>query len=713
MEPMDDHPPYPSGLRLAGRRVVVVGGGHVAQRRVPGLLAAGADVVVVSPAGDAGDRGTVLGRRGRPGSSAASPTTDLDDAWYVIAATDDPAVNEQVEQGGRGRADLLRARRRRDRARPPGRPAVGRHDGRDRRRARHAGSRGARPRVRDEILDRAARGHDRRQRHARPSVPGVVLVGGGPGRPRADLGGRAQGADGGRRRGRRPARAARAARRAARRRRARRRGQAAARARPPARRRSTGSSSSGPWPGKRVVRFKGGDSFVFGRGFEEVDGLPARPASPVHRDPGAVAARSRVPARRRHPGHPPRRRPRLHGRSPATCRPGHPDSLVDWDAVGRLRGTLVLMMAVENAPAIAEALLAGGRDAGTPVAVVCDGTDAGRAHRALHARRRSAADLDRRRAYARRRSSWSARSSPSRIRNTSRGRTSGRALIEVDDPDDPRLADYRDLRDVQLRKHLEAEHGLFLAEGEKVVRRAVEAGFTPAVVPDGAALARRARRRARAPATRPATSSREALAEQVTGFHVHRGALASLRAPSAARPSTRCSTARVGARARGRRRPHQRRRDLPLRRGARLRRRAARAALRRPALPPLDQGRRWARCSRLPWTRLPDWYDALPDLSRAGFTTVALTLADDAVPHRGGRRRTRPGRPRARLGGPRAVAALGGGGRPPRGHPDARRASTRSTSPRPPPSPATSSPPDADRRRGQSTVAGTAGQSSG
>jgi hypothetical protein len=51
-------------------------------------------------------------------------------------------------------------------------------------------------------------------------------------------------------------------------------------------------------------------------------------------------------------------------------------------------------------------------------------------------------------------------------------------LIDVSDPADPRLADYRDLRDVELRKHLEAEHGLFLAEGEKVVRRAAEAGFT-------------------------------------------------------------------------------------------------------------------------------------------------------------------------------------------------------------------------------------------
>ena len=52
-------------------------------------------------------------------------------------------------------------------------------------------------------------------------------------------------------------------------------------------------------------------------------------------------------------------------------------------------------------------------------------------------------------------------------------------LHEISDPADPRLADYRDLRDVELRKHLEASHGLFLAEGEKVVRRAVEAGFAP------------------------------------------------------------------------------------------------------------------------------------------------------------------------------------------------------------------------------------------
>jgi uroporphyrin-III C-methyltransferase / precorrin-2 dehydrogenase / sirohydrochlorin ferrochelatase len=86
-------PPYPSGLRLAGRRVVVVGGGNVAQRRIPGLLAVGAEVVVVSPEvtpaveGLCGSGEVTWHRRG-------FTDTDLDDTWYVVAATDDAAVNQ-------------------------------------------------------------------------------------------------------------------------------------------------------------------------------------------------------------------------------------------------------------------------------------------------------------------------------------------------------------------------------------------------------------------------------------------------------------------------------------------------------------------------------------------------------------------------------------------------------------------------------------------
>src|SRR3954452_10958705 len=100
-------------------------------------------------------------------------------------------------------------------------------------------------------------------------------------------------------------------------------------------------------------------------------------------------------------------------------------------------------------------------------------------------------------------------------------------LVEIGSAADPRLADDRDLRDVDLRKHLEAEHGLFLAEGEKVVRRAVEAGHTPRsflMAPrwlDGLADVLAA-------SEAPCYVVSEAMAEQVTGFHVHRGALASL-----------------------------------------------------------------------------------------------------------------------------------------------------------------------------------------
>ena len=54
--------------------------------------------------------------------------------------------------------------------------------------------------------------------------------------------------------------------------------------------------------------------------------------------------------------------------------PSHPDSLVNWDALAHLHGTLVLLMAVENLPAIAERLIAAGKPADTPAAAIADGT---------------------------------------------------------------------------------------------------------------------------------------------------------------------------------------------------------------------------------------------------------------------------------------------------------------------------------------------------
>jgi uroporphyrin-III C-methyltransferase/precorrin-2 dehydrogenase/sirohydrochlorin ferrochelatase len=123
--------------------------------------------------------------------------------------------------------------------------------------------------------------------------------------------------------------------------------------------------------GKMVVRFKGGDNFVFGRGYEEV--LACREAGvPVTVIPGltspiAVPAVAGIPVTHRGVAH---SFTVISGHLP----PGHPESLVSWEAVAGLHGTVILMMAVENAPAIAAALVSGGRAESTPVAVICDGT---------------------------------------------------------------------------------------------------------------------------------------------------------------------------------------------------------------------------------------------------------------------------------------------------------------------------------------------------
>jgi len=123
--------------------------------------------------------------------------------------------------------------------------------------------------------------------------------------------------------------------------------------------------------GKRVVRFKGGDPFVFGRGYEEAiacadAGVPCR-VVPGLSSAITVPAAAGIPVTHRGVAH---EFTVISGHLP----PGHPESLVDWSAVGRLRGTVVLLMAVQNLPAIATALLDGGRPAKTPVAVVCEGT---------------------------------------------------------------------------------------------------------------------------------------------------------------------------------------------------------------------------------------------------------------------------------------------------------------------------------------------------
>ena len=356
--------PYLAGLVLTGRKVVVVGGGHVAQRRVSGLLGAGADVTVVSldvtPAleGLQGELTLVL---------REFTETDLDGAWYVVAATDDPAVNARVVAAADARHTFcVRA----DDALggTAWTPAVGHHG------TVTVGVLGNRePRksasLRDDIVSALRDGHLTAS-DALDRSPGVVLVGGGPGEPELvtvaarhalatadvvvadrlaprelldELGPHVELIDVAK----------------------------LPRGRSASQQTINEVIIDRARAGKRVVRFKGGDNFVFGRGYEELLACAAADV-PVTVVPGlssaiAVPARVGIPVTHRGVAH---EFTVISGHLP----PGHPDSLVAWDAVAGLRGTLVLLMAVDNAPAIAEALLDGGRDAATPVAVIVDGT---------------------------------------------------------------------------------------------------------------------------------------------------------------------------------------------------------------------------------------------------------------------------------------------------------------------------------------------------
>jgi uroporphyrin-III C-methyltransferase/precorrin-2 dehydrogenase/sirohydrochlorin ferrochelatase len=123
--------------------------------------------------------------------------------------------------------------------------------------------------------------------------------------------------------------------------------------------------------GRFVVRLKGGDPYVFGRGFEEVLACAAA-GVPVTVVPGVSSAIS-VPAAA---GIPVTHRGLTHEFVVVSghVAPDDPTSLVDWSALGRLRGTLVLLMAVERIGVFAETLVVHGRSPDTPVAIIANGT---------------------------------------------------------------------------------------------------------------------------------------------------------------------------------------------------------------------------------------------------------------------------------------------------------------------------------------------------
>ncbi|MBF6354648.1 uroporphyrinogen-III C-methyltransferase [Nocardia higoensis] len=358
-------PNYLVGLDLRGRRVVVVGGGTVAARRLGLLIASGADVHVVS-------REVTPTVEGMASAGQITVTLrdytdgDLAEAWYAIACTDEPETNAAiVAEAERRRVFCVRA----DNARlgTAVTPATARYEGL----TIGVLARGAHRRsaaVRNGLLEALQSGTVADD--STPVAPGVALVGGGPGDPdlitvrgrrllaRADivvadrlappellaeLGPHVQVVD-------------------------------AAKipyGRAMAQEAINAALVEGARAGKFVVRLKGGDPYVFGRGYEEVEACVAA-GVPVTVVPGVTSPIS-VPGAA---GIPVTHRGVTHEFVVVSghVAPDHPDSLVDWPALARLRGTLVLMMAVERIEQFAEALLAGGRPADTPAAVIQEGT---------------------------------------------------------------------------------------------------------------------------------------------------------------------------------------------------------------------------------------------------------------------------------------------------------------------------------------------------
>ncbi|MBO8199851.1 TrmH family RNA methyltransferase [Streptomyces smyrnaeus] len=123
------------------------------------------------------------------------------------------------------------------------------------------------------------------------------------------------------------------------------------------------------------------------------------------------------------------------------------------------------------------------------------------------------------------------------------GDSPARGLVTVDEPDDPRLRDYTGLTDVELRRRREPAEGLFIAEGEKVIRRARQAGYAMRSMLLSAKWID-VMRDVIDEVPAPVYAVSPELAERVTGYHVHRGALASMQRKPLPTPGELLATAR-------------------------------------------------------------------------------------------------------------------------------------------------------------------------
>lgn len=202
-------------------------------------------------------------------------------------------------------------------------------------------------------------------------------------------------------------------------------------------------------------------------------------------------------------------------------------------------------------------------------------------------------------------------------------------IIRIDDLSVPELADYTELTDVALRRVREPAEGLYLAESPKVIERAVAAGHRPrSFLLLEEWVAQLTPILERFPEV-PAFVGESEQLEQLTGFHMHRGALASMHRPTPRDPQELLNASRrvvvledladhtnVGA---------------IFRTIAAL---GADAVLLSPACAdPLY--RRAVRVSmgavlQVPWARLPDWREAGPMIRDAGYELAAFALRDDA-----------------------------------------------------------------------------------
>ncbi|GAB3475801.1 TrmH family RNA methyltransferase [Nocardiopsis coralliicola] len=202
--------------------------------------------------------------------------------------------------------------------------------------------------------------------------------------------------------------------------------------------------------------------------------------------------------------------------------------------------------------------------------------------------------------------------------------------IVIEDPADPRLDDYVRLRDVSLRKSLESERGLFMAEGDRVIRRALAAGYAPRSV----LLTERRRDLlddVLADSGVPLYIVSEDVARGLVGFHLHRGAMASFHRPAPAPVDAVLDGARsvvvledivdhtnVGA----------------------IFRSAAGLGVDAVLLSPRCADPLYRRSVKvamgavftLPYARIDDWYTGPARLRERGFRTLALTPAPDSVP---------------------------------------------------------------------------------